>query len=171
MLVIDTVSPSRADIVVTELVQAISGLKVMPLQTQLSPQTIMAFWLLDGDKLSDDDRFGFSPDRECELKSWDDEKSVVKYARHNLLIDEVCEHIKQGKLPTRLAMTWNGRVSFVLDSAGRLRKLKFLEAVFDDKGEADDGFDADVAILTGELGRLIPDLVEALGGDPEDGAP
>jgi recombination associated protein RdgC len=28
----------------------------------------------------------------------------------------------------------------------------------------DDGFDADVALFTGELRRLLPDLVEALGG-------
>ncbi|HEY8976191.1 MAG TPA: recombination-associated protein RdgC, partial [Burkholderiaceae bacterium] len=31
-------------------------------------------------------------------------------------------------------------------------------------GKGDNNFDADVAIATGELGKLIPDLVEALGG-------
>ena len=29
----------------------------------------------------------------------------------------------------------------------------------------DDGFDADVAIATGELRKLLPDLLEALGGE------
>jgi len=29
----------------------------------------------------------------------------------------------------------------------------------------DDHFDADVAIATGELRKLIPDLIEALGGE------
>ncbi len=29
----------------------------------------------------------------------------------------------------------------------------------------DDKFDADVAIMTGEFGKLIPDLIEALDGE------
>ena len=29
----------------------------------------------------------------------------------------------------------------------------------------DDNFDADVAIATGELSKLIPELLEALGGE------
>ena len=33
------------------------------------------------------------------------------------------------------------------------------------KKEKEDNFDADVAISTGELGQLIPELVEVLGGE------
>ena len=36
-------------------------------------------------------------------------------------------------------------------------------------GKDDSGFDADVAIATGELRLLIPDLIEALGGESERG--
>ena len=32
-------------------------------------------------------------------------------------------------------------------------------------GEKEDKFDADMALTTGELGKLIPELVEALGGE------
>ena len=32
-------------------------------------------------------------------------------------------------------------------------------------GKDDDGFDTDAAIITGELSALIPDLLEALGGE------
>ena len=38
------------------------------------------------------------------------------------------------------------------------------------KQKDDDGFDADAAIATGEIGKLIPDLLEALGGEVELGA-
>ena len=91
----------------------------------------------------------------------------MRYARHTLDIAEVGEHIRQGKLPTQLALTWDGRVSFVLTEQLALKKIKLLDVVLEgpsNAGKADDGFDTDVAITTGELGRLIPDLVDALGG-------
>jgi len=37
--------------------------------------------------------------------------------------------------------------------------------VFEGQGQDDGGFDADVAIATGELCKLIPDLIAALGGE------
>jgi recombination associated protein RdgC len=71
-------------------------------------------------------------------------------------------------VPTQLALTWNDRVSFVLTEAGQVRKIKLLDVVMegvDKPGKGEDGFDADAAILTGELSALIPDLLEALGGE------
>jgi recombination associated protein RdgC len=105
-------------------------------------------------------------ERECELKSNDEEKSVVKFTRHNLLNDEIRHHVAQGKLPVKLALSWDGRVGFVLTEALQLKKISFLEGVFDGTSAGkEDGFDADVAIATGELGKLIPDLFDALGGE------
>jgi recombination associated protein RdgC len=111
---------------------------------------------------------GFTIDRECELKASDESKSVVRYAKHPLDIEEVRQHIADGKRPTRLAMTWADRVSFELTEGMQLRKIVFLEgtegtgAIKDGK---EDNFDADAAIATGELGQLVPDLLEALGGE------
>jgi len=68
-------------------------------------------------------------------------------------------------LPTKLAMTWDDRVSFVLTEGLQLKKVAFLDTVFEGQGQDDGGFDADVAIATGELSKLIPDLIEALGGE------
>ena len=105
-------------------------------------------------------------------KAADEMKSVVRYARHPLDIDEVRTHIAQGKRPTRLAITWGGRVSFVLTEAGTLKKLDFLDGVFEAQGAAkgEDEFDADAAITTGELGRLLPELIDALGGEQLPGS-
>ncbi|MEG2977840.1 MAG: DNA translocase FtsK, partial [Comamonas sp.] len=44
-----------------------------------------------------------------------------------------------------------------------------LDAVMDGQSQDDGGFDTDVAIATGELSRLIPDLIEALGGEGRTG--
>jgi recombination associated protein RdgC len=91
---------------------------------------------------------------------------VVRYSRHALDIDEVRQHITSGKVPTKLAMTWDGRVSFLLTDTFQIKKIAFLDGVFDGTSqEKEDGFDADTAIATGELRQLIPDLIAALGGE------
>jgi recombination associated protein RdgC len=169
LLMLDAGSASRAEDVVTHLVKALPGFAVQLLQTTLSPATAMAAWLASAEAPS-----GFSVDRECELKSADEMKSVVRYARHPLDTEEVRQHIAAGKQPTRLAMTWHGRVSFVLTDALQLKKIAFEDVVFEArKGSRDDreaAFDADVAISTAELCQLIPDLIEALDGELQPGA-
>ena len=158
MLVLDTSSQGRADEVVTALVEALPGLSVALLDTQTAPQAAMAHWLSTQEAPG-----GFTIDRECELKAQDEEKAVVRYSNHALDIEEVQAHIAAGKLPTKLALTWGGRMSFVLTEGGTLRKLEILDVDIDDKEQS--GFDADVAIATGELRLLIPDLIEELGGE------
>ena len=164
LLVLDTASQGRADEVVSMLVESLPGLSVSLLNMKASPQASMAHWLATQEPPA-----GFSIDRECELKAADESKAVVKYGRHPLDIAEVQEHIKQGKLPTKLALTWDGRVSFVLTEGMQLKKVAFLDTVFEGTKADDGGFDTDVAIATGELVKLIPDLVEALGGESESG--
>ena len=163
LLAIDAASAARADEAVTLLVKALDNFAVAPLQTQVSPAAAMSDWLVSGEPHA-----AFSVDRECELKSTDESKAAVRYARHALDIDEVRQHIAHGKRPTRLAITWQGRVSLVLTETMQLRKLDFLDVTMEDRPhapDADAAFDADAALATGELGRLIPDLIDALGGE------
>ena len=159
MLVLDTSSQSSADEVVTMLVEASPGFAVSLIDTQTSPQAAMANWLHTHDAPA-----GFSIERECELKSSDESKAVVRYNRHSLDIDEIREHINQGKMPTKLSMTWEDRVSFILTDGLQLKKVTLLDVAMEDQAQDDAGFDADIAIVTGEFCQLIPDVIEALGG-------
>jgi recombination associated protein RdgC len=162
LLVLSAGSQARADEVMTGLIKAIDGLAVQLINTQMSPAAAMGHWLSTKEAPQ-----GFSVDRECELKAADESKAVVRYARHPLDTDEVSQHIAMGKLPTRLALTWNEHVSFVLTEALQLKKVAVLDTVLEAVGSTDQGdeFDGNVAIITGELGQLIPDLLEALGGE------
>lgn len=165
LLITDAGSQAKADEVMTWLIKAVDGLAVSLINTQVSPAAAMATWLSTKEAPPD-----FTVDRECELKAPDESKAVVRYTRHALDTDEVAQHIAMGKMPTRLALTWNDRVSFVLTEALQLKKITFLEGVFEGNtaspgdGKADN-FDTDAAIATGELQGLIPDLIEALGGE------
>ncbi|WP_198972576.1 recombination-associated protein RdgC [Xylophilus sp. ASV27] len=165
MLVLGVSSQGRADELVSALVEAMAGFAVSPINTNVTSVAAMSEWLV-----SQEPPAGFSVDRECELKASDESKAVVRYARHPLDIDEVREHIAQGKLPTKLAMTWDERVSFLLTEGMQIKKISFLEGVFDGtSGKKEDSFDTDAAIATGELQKLIPDLLEALGGEVQEG--
>lgn len=168
LLAVDTASSGVFDTVTMLLATAFTTgqhqqLTLSPVHTTASPAGCMAAWLLNEPPLA------FTIDRECELKSADELKSVVRYARHPLDTDEVRQHIEAGKRPTKLAMTWRGRASFVLTGDLVLRKAELLDeaVVAATREEQADAFDADVAIFTGAARELLADLIDALGGEVE----
>ena len=166
-LMVDSSSVAKADALASLLVKSTDShsFPISMVHTETSPATAMADWLCIQDAPSP-----LTIDRECELKGLDSatDKAKVKYSAHNIQIDEVVSHIKMGKRPTLLALTWNSRVSFQLRDTLQLSKLTFLDVVFESRSprskNADEAFDADVSILTGELAPLLRDVINALGG-------
>lgn len=161
-LVIAAGSLKAAEPLVKQLVDVMAELKhpipLSPISTATSPSVAMSEWLTARQAPQ-----GFTIDRDLELKHSGEDKSVVRYARHNLDLDEIGQHIQEGKLPTQLALTWNDKVSFVLNEKMGIKKIDIRGVEEAPKGE--DGFDADAAIATAELSGLLPELVEALGGE------
>jgi recombination associated protein RdgC len=158
-----------ADLVVNQIVEACAAanavIPIAPISTNTSPSSAMSQWLS-----SQTAPFGFSVDRDLELKSFDEDKATIRYAHHNLELDEIVEHIKEGKVPTQLALTWGSHVSFMLTSEMLLKKIELLEVVTEVIGDDDNGFDSDVALTTGELVKLIPDLLAALDDEMDQAA-
>jgi recombination associated protein RdgC len=101
------------------------------------------------------------------LRSTD--KASVRYVNHTLEGEEIRQHIATGKIVTRLAMTWNDRISFVLNDQLQIKRLAFLDILkeqADGQGEnEDERFDIDFTLMTGEVAQLLDDLVAALGGE------
>jgi len=166
LLVVDSNPGLRTDEVCTQLVSLVDGIKIELHQFGVSPASIMTSWLHDSNLLTTDDRFGFDIGRACELKARDESKAVVRYARHGLDTEEVKNHILSGKMATRLALTHIDRVAFTLTDMGTLAGINVLDVVFEQHAskadQASDHFDADVAIITGELKPLIENLFLAL---------
>jgi recombination associated protein RdgC len=163
LLVTDAASQGKSDEVITALVRVLDGLPLTLLQTTVSAQSAMSQWLLT--EKEDDLPPAFSVERECVLKSTNEDQAVVKFTRHLLATDEVRKHVREGKLPTQLALSWEGKASFVLTETLVLKKVTYLDGVMEDAGADDDKFDADVILSTGTLGPLLVDLIDALGGE------
>ena len=162
-LVVGAGSQSAADEVVTAIVRDM-GLSLGLINTRHSPQATMTQWLLS-DHI--DMPGALAIERECVLKSNGEDAATVKFSKHSLDNPEVRKHITEGKLPTQLAMSWDGRVSFTLTDSLQLKKTAFLDCVMDASGtdKHEDRFDADVTLATGLLTPLIAELIEAMGGE------
>lgn len=165
--VVDAGSPGKAEEVIEHLRFCLDDFPLQPLHTQLSPQSAMADWLAGGEA-----PHGFTVDRDCELKAVGEEKAAVRYVRHPLgdeVHAEIKAHLAAGKLPTKLALTWDDRISFVLGEKMEVKRLAFLDLLKEEAEKnaehADEQFDADFALMTGELTRFLPVLIEALGGE------
>lgn len=171
-LVLDTTSQATADTVITSLVRALpQGFHVALLQTTIAPQARMAAWLADED--GHEVPRAFSLGTSADLCGVGAAAARVRYAHHNLDTMEVREHIAQGKLPTSLELSYADRVAFTLTNQLQLRRITLLDvATAGANPNAVDQFDADVALITGELQLLIDALVRELDGDytslPED---
>jgi recombination associated protein RdgC len=168
-LALNTASQGKCDDAISELVKAIPGLSIELIDTAISPQAAMTRWLLTTG--ADEFPEKFTVERECVLKSTGGDGATVKFNKHSLATEEVRKHVAEGKLPSQLALSWDGRVAFVLTDALRLKKIQFLDGVMDESGsdKSEDRFDADVALSTGLLAPLVDELIDALGGRIEIG--
>lgn len=166
-LVIDAASSAKADELIETLRKSVENIPLALLKTRLSPAGAMTAWLADDEAPS-----GFTIDRDCEMLSPGEDKATVRYVRHPLEPKEIRGHIEGGKQVTRLGMTWSDRISFVLHENLQVKRLDFLDILKERPEQqsvsADEQFDGGFAIMTGELSRFLPDLVESLGGEQEN---
>jgi len=168
-LVVDAASPSKADEVIKLLLKAVDKLPLESLRVQRSPVGVMTEWLQ-----TDEAPAGFTVDMDATLRATGESKAQVAYKRHTLEPADVRRHIEAGKQCTRLAMTWESKISFVLDETLAIKSVKALDVLAEKessiRNEAE-RFDGDFMLMTGELAKMLADVVEALGGEATMDAP
>lgn len=166
VLVVDAGSAKQAEDLASTLRKALGSLPVRPPAVEQAPAFTFTGWLNETVDLPATVSLG----NECELKDPSEDGGVVRCKGLDLKADEIRNHLEAGMQVTKLALTWDDNVSFVLDEELGIRRLKFGETLQEqlDDVDADDAmakFDAAFTIMTLELSRLIPGLLEALGGE------
>jgi len=162
-LVVDAASPSKADDVVKMLLKAVDRMPLESLRVQRSPVAVMTGWL-DADEAP----AGFTIDQDTELRATGESRAAVRYVKHSLDPDDIRRHIAAGKQCTRLAMTWNDKISLVLTESLAIKSIKPLDVIREGESAARDDierFDSDMMLMTAEMGLLLADLVGELGGE------
>lgn len=162
LCVVDTSSRKNAETVVSEIRHALGSFPALPLNAEVAPRSVLTGWIA-GEQLPE----GLSLGEECELKDAAEHGAIVKCQHQELQGDEIAKHLEAGKQVTRLALTLDDHVSFVLGEDLVIRKLKFLDGAVDqlEGSERDDiraELDARFALMAGELKRLFAVLEPAL---------
>lgn len=163
-LVVDAASTSKADDVLKMILKSVDRLPITSLRTKQSPLSSMTAWLA-----LDEAPSGFTVDQDTELRSSGESKATVRYVRHTLEPDDIGRHISGGKQCTRLAMTWADRISFVLTDSLTIKRVTPLDVLKESNAVSNDDerFDSDFTLMSGELAKMLADIVAALGGESE----
>lgn len=169
-LVVDTSSAKVAENLATALRNDLGELPAVPLETQEAAGPAMTGWLSDGSISAQ-----FALDQDCELVANELQKSAVRYVRHGLEGQEIRSLIKGGKSASKVGLVWRDRLALVLTEKLEVKRLRF-EAM-DARDGADSGkpakekekddaalFEANFTLMSGELGKLLDELVALLGG-------
>jgi recombination associated protein RdgC len=159
---VDSSSRKNSEEFVSQIRGALGSFPALPLNAEVAPRNILTGWIA-GEPLPD----GLALGEECELKDAMEGGAVVKCQNQDLQGDEIAKHLEAGKQVTRLALTLDDHLSFVLGEDLVVRKLKFLEGAVDqlENTEREDlraELDARFALMSGEVKRLFSVLEAAL---------
>lgn len=163
---VDAAAAAKCDEALGMLAKVLEPFPVLPLHVAQAPATAMTDWLV-----SDEPPPNFSIDQDAELRSTSENRAAVRYVRQHLDVEEIRRHVQAGKQCTRLALTWNDRVSFVLTEGLDIKRIAPLDILNEGRMPAADEaeqFDSDMLLMTRELALLLAALVEALGGEKAD---
>jgi recombination associated protein RdgC len=164
-LVVDAASPKKAEDFVAVLRQTLDGFPVRPIAPIEPPPGVMTRWVAGG-LLPEE----VILESECELKSPEEDGSIVRCRRQDLDAPEIRHHIEAGKEVIKLAFSWNDRFSLVLDEHLTIRRLRFLDTLQEARAEVASEdvaaqFDGDFAIMRLEIAAFIPVLLNWFGGE------
>jgi recombination associated protein RdgC len=165
-LVVDAATASAADDAIKMLLKCVDRMPLESVRVARSPVAVMTAWLD-----TDEAPAGFTVDRDAIMRSTGESKASVRYVKHTLEVDDIRRHIAAGKQCTRLGMTWNDKISFVLTENLSIKSIQPLDVIKENDASTrndEERFDNDMVLMTGELAKLLADVMGALGGEVGD---
>ena len=170
-LLIDASNASRAELLISTLLQAVETIKLSRPDGEHSPVSKMTDALLAPDTLG-----AFMLDSDCELKGSGTPSSGIRFARYQLADPDIANHIGAGHFPVKLGLVWQERVSFMFTEDWQVKRLKFLDMVQEALADTDAEdpallAEATLTLMIGELRGLLADLTEWVNSEPMTNTP
>ncbi len=164
-LVVNSASRRTVEELTGLLRKTVGSLPIMPLSVASAPASVMTGWLAQGELAA-----GFELGDECELRDAGEAGGIVRCKGQDLAGEEIRGHLQAGKQVTRLALSWDDRIAFVLGEDLSIRRLRFLDLVReqldDTSAETEEAQrDAEFTLMSGELALFLHRLLEVFGGE------
>ena len=165
LIVVNAASAKRAEELLSYLRGSIGSLPAVAPSLTVTPAAVMTRWL-NGDDVPHD----FTLGDECELRDTVEDGGIIRCKRQDLTTEEIQVHLDAGKRAVKLAIDWQEQLSCVIQDDLTIKRLRFGEEILEQSKEADSddaaaAFDNDFSIMTLELSRFIPRLLEVFGGE------
>lgn len=159
-LYVNAASAKRAEDLLSSLRESLGSISLIPLAGDSAPVAIMTEWLRQSELPAP-----FSLGEECELQAPKDGR-VIRCKNQDLTADELLNHIHSGMVVSKLALTWNEAIHFVLDDQFAIKRLKFDDKLLELASErnpetAAEQFDIEFAVMATELKQFLDDLLSA----------
>ena len=166
LIMVNSASASRAEMLLSALREALGSLKVIPLTPADAPRMIMTGWLT-GSNIPEQ----FEVGEECELTSLDEARSI-KFKHQDLWVDEVGQHIKSGLQVSKLVINWNEAIECVIDDRFCFKRIKYASEITEKASDhsnesAIEQFDVEFSVMTIELSKFIKAMISAFGGEAD----
>lgn len=124
LLLINQAKSKRAELLLTQLRNALGGLEATLPHTKHAPETLMAKWLKYPNATE-----AFKLDGYCEIKGPTTNDPVVRFYHKHLLETDVLKKVESGATITQLGLCWRNKVRFVLTQDLTLKRIQFLDVV------------------------------------------
>lgn len=165
LILVDSSSHKKAEELLNLLRNSMGTLPVILPDVNHAPGAVMSEWLKQSKPSAP-----FICLDECELKDMTEEGGSIKFKGQDLHSDEVIAHIETGKQVSKLAVEWDANLKMILQDDLTLKRIKPTEELTEalNQESSEDPLvrlDSDIARLSLECQRLIPQLLEAFGGE------
>lgn len=130
-VVVDSSSAKKAEDLLSALRKVLGSLPVVPLSSKLHPEAAFTSWCTAAGSIPDQ----FTLEQEFELRGF--ENGIIRVKDRNPATEETYAHVDTGMQVTKLGLTFDDRMTFVLTDALQVKKLKFLDIVQNAVGEID----------------------------------
>ncbi|WP_427983614.1 recombination-associated protein RdgC [Agarivorans sp.] len=165
LIAVDAGSAKKAEEVISLLRKSLGSLPVSPIKLANQADVTMTDWLNEQAIPAQ-----FELGEEAELRSALEGGGIIRCKEQDLFSDEIKVHLQNDKFVTKLELTWADSIRFVISEDMSIKGVKFTDTITEqnediDKSDVAARFDADFALASGELSKMIPDLIAALGGE------
>lgn len=164
---VNNASMPKAEAMLSKLRQALGGLPATLPRTCTSPSALMTEWLLASSANGN-----FELDTSVVMQGSGDAAPVIRASRQDLGAEEIKNLLLSGKTVSQLGLIWKDQICFVLDSNMTLKSIQYLDMIQEEASQNGEDmasiYSATQLIMTENLGEMISELIELLGGLSQD---